>query len=301
MKRILLAIALFAAAFAWTNDALPEVLEARYELARCNVIYAEDWIGMRESCAEDEEVPVFDADPYLEDMNDDLDDMAEAAAQPSQLEFGLAGLQLGVDSLDLLGAIFVDAFQNKTLPFFSCVRDGEKPLMEELDGCKVEARVLEQAAAHSYLGNELEHAEDIMKGLEDQGVETSGMQEIVDYGTELDGDIDAGFESGDNREISALYMRHSRLVLLFRLEQMLAVINYAEPIIEDSNNGNKEEILERGSDLRDDTEALLDECEYSAEVENNADYSRQNLECWDDAIDLYQEFNALKWLILGGA
>ena len=294
-------LALFAAAFAWTNDALPEMLEARYELARCNVIYAEDWIDMREDCAEERNLSMFEAAPYLEDMNDDLDDMAEAAAEPSQLEFGLAGLQLGLDSLDLIGAIIVDALQNKTLSFFSCVRDGEKPLMEELDGCKADARVLEQAAAHSYLGNELEHAEDIMKDLDGQGVDTSGMQEIVDYGTELDGDIDDAFESGDNKEISALYMRHSRLVLLFRLEQMLAVINYAEPIIEDSNNDNKEEILERGDELRDDTEDLLDECEYSAVVENNADYSRQNLECWDDAIDLYQEFNALKWLILEGA
>ena len=300
MKRLLFALVLFAAAFSWTNDALPDIMEARYEFAKCNVVYAEDWVGMREECAHEHGVPVFGASPYIEDLNDDLGDVEEAVEEVDRLEYGTAMLQLGLDSLDLLGAIVIDALQNKTHDFRQCVRDREEPLMDVREDCVADARELEKKSSEDYIKNEIEHAEGIMDDLEEQGVDTDGMQEVVDYGEELIDDIEPAFDSGDNTEIRALHLRHSRLVLLFRMEQMLAVVNYAEPIIEESDNDNKEEVIERGDELRDDIEDLLDECEYSATVSSNWDYGRQNLECWDDAWDLFEEFNSLRLLLLEG-
>jgi hypothetical protein len=284
----------------WTNDALPDMLEARYEYVTCDVEYADKWLDMREDCAIQEDVPVFDHSDYMDDLYDDLDDLSEAVSDVDRLEFGLAMLQLGADALDLLGAIFQDALDGKNMAFFSCVREGEKPLMDDRDDCRADAFELAREASKDYVNNELEYAEDQIEDLDDLGAETDGMEDVVDHGEELVDDIDDAFDTGEVNEIRKLHLRHSRLVLLFRLEKMLSVIDYAEPIIEDSDNDNKDEVLDRADELRDDIEDLLDQCEYDDEVDNNFDYGRENLECWDDALDLFKEFNKLRGLLLEG-
>ncbi|MBU0532029.1 hypothetical protein KKB44_00900 [Candidatus Micrarchaeota archaeon] len=302
MKRLLIFFVLLAGlSSAWTNDALPDILNARYEYVSCDVNYADEWLSMREDCADQEEVPVFDSSDYMSTLEDDLDDLKEAADEADKFEFGLAAVQIGVDSLDLLGAIFLDALNNKTMDFFSCVRDGEQPLMEDRNDCRADAMELEREASKDYVNNELDYANEQIVDLEETGADTSGMEEIVDYGEELIDDIDPAFDSGDIKEVRKLYLRHSRLVLLFRLEKMHSTINYVEPIIESGHNDNKDEILERGDDLRDDVEDLLVQCEYSDEVDDNWDYARDNLECWGDSLDLFEEFMALGALILEGA
>ncbi len=303
MKRIfaLVLVVLLGTSSAWYNDATPDLLDARYDYAACNVDYAKDWLTMREGCAEEEDVPVFDSSDYVEDLDDHLGDLREAADEGDQLDFGVAMFQLGLDSLDLLGAVFVDAFQNKTLPFFSCVRNGEKPLMGDRDECRDAALEKERTASKDYVNNELDYAKEQIGELEELGADTSGMERIVEYGDELVDDIDPAFDSGEVKEIRKLHLRHSRLVLLFRMEKMLATIDYAEPIIEDSDNKNREEILERTSGLEGDIEDLVGECEYSAEVDDNFDYGQENLDCWADALDLFSEFNSIRWLILEGA
>ncbi len=296
----LLLMVLSGLAFA-VNDALPDMMDARYDYAACDVDYAGKWLEMREGCAADEGVPVFDSDPYMEDLEDDLADLREATDEADRLEFGLASAQLGADSLKLIGAVIKDAFTNKTLSFFACVREGEKPLMEDRDTCRDAALQKEKSAAKSYVENEIETAEAEVDYLDALGADTSGMETVVAQGGELVDDIDAAYDSGNITEVRALYLRHSRLVLLFRAEQMLAVISYAEPKIEASDNDNKEEILDRGRALREDVETLIDECEYSEDVEDNFEYGRQNLECWDDGLDLLDEFNSIRLLILEGA
>lgn len=295
-------VALFSLSSAfWVNDAIPDMLDARYDYAACNVEYAKDWLSMREQCAEDENVPVFDSSEYVDDLENDLADLREAADEGDRLEFGLAMWQLGADSLDLLGAIIEDALDDKTLAFFSCVRDGEDPLIDDRDDCRAAAMEKERDASKDYVNNEIEYANEQIDDLDDLGADTSGMEEVVELGEELVEDIDSAFDSGEISEVRKLHLRHSRIVLLFRLEKMLAVIDYAEPIIEAGDNDNKEEILERGAELEEDLEDLLVQCEYSDNVNNNFDYGRENLECWDDAIDLFKEFNAIRVLILEGA
>lgn len=294
-------VVLASVSFAWTNDALPEMLEARYEYTVCNVEYTDEWLEMREDCADQEEVPVFDSSEYMDALYDDLEDLEEATEEADRFEFGVAMWQLGLDSLDLLVAIIADALTDKNLDFFSCVRDGEEPLMEDRDDCRLDAMELEREAAKDYVNNEIDYANDQIEDMDELGADTSGMEEVVEYGEELVDDIDPAFDTGEISEIRKLHLRHSRLVLLFRLEKMLATIDYVEPIIEDGDNDNKEEILERGDELRDEVEEVLDQCEYSDEVDDNFDYGRDNLECWDDSIDLFDEFIAIGVLILEGA
>ena len=114
-------------------------------------------------------------------------------------------------------------------------------------------------------------------------------------------DADAAFDSHDSAEIAKFYLRHSRLVLLFRLEKMVATIDYAEPIIEAGSNGNKDEILQKGRQLRQDTKSLISQCAYSDDVEDNLGYGQQNIECWNDALNLFDEFNSIAGMILEGA
>ncbi|MFH0884457.1 MAG: hypothetical protein V1861_01995 [Candidatus Micrarchaeota archaeon] len=283
------------------NDALPAILDARYDYASCDVEYAKDWLSMREDCADTTNVPVFDSSSYVDDLDDDMADMREAVDENRRYEFGLAAVQLGADSLKLIGEVVKDAFQNKTSAFFSCVRDGEIPLMEVRDECRLDALDKEKSAAKSYVENEIDEANLEIANLDELGADTSGMEGVVEKGEELLDDIYPAYESGNITKIVSLHLRNSRLVLLFRAEQMLAVLDYAEPIIEAGNNDNKDEILSRGRALRDEVKSLISQCEYSATVDNNFDYGRENLECWDDGIDLLQEFNAIRVLILEGA
>jgi hypothetical protein len=293
-------LVLAGAAFA-ANDALPAILDARYDYASCDVAYAKDWLSMREGCADTANVPVFDSSANVADLDDDLADMRDAADDDSSLEFGLASVQLGADALKLVGDVVKDAFTNKTPAFFSCVRGGENPLMESRDECRLDALDMEKSAAKSYVQNEIDEANEEIIALDSLGADTSGMESVVENGEGLIDDIYPAYESGNITKITSLHLRNSRIVLLFRAEQMLAVLNYAEPIIEAGHNDNKDEILSRGRALRDDVESFIDQCGYSADVDDNFEYGRENLECWDDGVDLMQEFNSIKMLILDGA
>ena len=301
MKSAIFALILFCGlSAAWTNDANYEMMDARYDYVACDIGYADEWLSMREQCAEDEEVPVFDSSEYMDDLYDDLDDLAEARDETRQFEFGLAMVQIAADSLRLIGAVIEDAFTDKTLTFFSCVREGEEPLIDDRDDCRDAALEKAKDAAENYINNELDYANDQIDDLDALGADTSGMEAVVEDGEELLDDLNPAFESGDNRELRALHMRHFRLLLLFRAEKMLSTIDYARPILEDGDNDNKEEILDRIDELEADIGNYVDDCAYSATVSNNNEYSRQNLECWDDGIDLFQEFNSIKLLILQG-
>jgi hypothetical protein len=302
MKRILafLLVALFGLSFAWQNEATGDMLQARYEYVKCDVDYAKDWLSMREDCGQEENVTVFDSSEYVEELDEGLADLKEAADDADQLEFGLTSWQMGADALDLLGAIFVDALQNKTLAFFSCVRDGEEPLIADRDECRVAALQQEKVAAIDYVNNELDFANGKIEELDELGADASGMEAVVADGHELLDDVEAGYDSGDPKEVRKLHMRHSRLVLLFRMEQMLATVDYARPVIEESNNGNKEEILDEMDELEDDINEALDECEYSADIDNSGSYGAQNAECWADSVSLFADFNSIQVLILEG-
>jgi len=302
MKRILalVLVVLIGSLSAWYNPATPDILDARYDYTKCNVEYTKDWLSMREGCGEQKGVDVFDSSDYVDELDEGVADLKDAADEGDQLEFGTTMFKLGLDSLDLIGAIVRDAFDHKTFAFFSCVRDGEEPLMDARDECRADAMEKERGASKDYVQNELDYAEEQIDELEEKGADTSGMEQIIDYGDELIDDIDPAFDTGDVKEVRKLHLRHSRILLLFRLEKMLATIDYARPVIEDGNNGNKEEILERADELEEDIQDLLEECEYSAEVDDNLDYGTDNGECWADSLVLFRDFNSIQLLILEG-
>ncbi|MEW6748967.1 MAG: hypothetical protein AB1295_04640 [Candidatus Micrarchaeota archaeon] len=298
---ILALVMLAGISAAWANDANKEMMDARYDYVACDVDYAEEWLAMREGCGEENGVEVFDSSSYVDDLNDDLEDLAEARDENRPFEFGLGMVQMAADSLRLVGRVVQDAFDHKNGPFFSCVRDGETPLMDDRDQCRDRAMEKAREASRHYVQNELEYAEGQIDDMDALGADTSGMERVAGDGEELLDDLDPAFDSGDPQELRKLHMRNFRLVLLFRAEKMLATIDYARPIIEDSQNGNKEEVLDRMDSLQEDVEDYLDACAYSESVGNPNEYSRENLECWDGGIDLFQEFNSIRALIIGGA
>ena len=300
MKRFLLFL-LALASLGLANEATADILDARADYVACDVDYARDWLEMRDGCGEQEDVETFDWSDHMDDLEDDLDDLRESADDGDRLSFGLAMVKVGADSLKLIGEIVRDAFDHKTLAFFSCVRDGEKPLMDERDDCRADALDKEASAAKDYVQNELDDGQDVVDLFNSKGMETSGMEDILEDGDDLVDDVDDAYSTYDPKEIRKLHLRHSRLVLLFRLEQMLSVIDYAEPIIQAGDNDNKEEILERADELKEDIGDIKDDCGYSSVVDDNYGYGRENLGCWDDALDAFREFNSLRLLILEGA
>ena len=298
MKQLLLALVLIAATFAWSNPAWPEVLEARYAYADCNVQFAKDFVELREECAEEEDVPIFDSSEYIEDIDDNLADLKDAAEDDDRLEFGLTQFVLGADMLELGLKIVGDAFTNKTAGFFDCVQSNKEPVEDDLKECREGAMEKAESAATHFLENDLEHAEGIMEDLEDDGVDVSGMQAVIEDGDELLEDIPAAYEEDNPTEVRKLTLRHSRLVDLFHLERMSAICEYAIPILEDGNYD--EELVEEVEELNSDIEELIGDCEYSADVENNNEYANENLDCWADTWDLYEEFVSLRNEILFG-
>jgi hypothetical protein len=300
MRRFLILLMVLAS-FSFANDAMPDMLEARAEYVACDVEYAEEWLEMREGCGDEANVSVFDSSEYLADMKDDLESLRENARDGDRLSFGLDMLQLAGHSLKLIGEVVKDALDHKNLAFFACVRDAEPELKDERSDCREDAIDMEKAAAKDYVQNELDDAEELIDTYDAIGIDTGEMEAVVEDGEDLMGEIDGGYEAYDPVEIRALHLKHSRLILLFRCEQMLAVIDYAKPIVEASGNDNKEEVLERAEDLEDDIMAITSACEYEATVDDNADYAEENLECWDEAIDAFQEFNGLRLLLLQGA
>ncbi|MCP4646282.1 MAG: hypothetical protein GY852_00915, partial [bacterium] len=292
MKRLLLALVLIAATFAWNNPAWPEVLEARYAYDECNVQFAKDFVELREECAEEEDVPIFDSSEYIEEIDENLEDLKDAAEDDDRLEFGLTRFALGADMLGLGLTIVGDALTDKTPGFFDCVQSNKDPVEDDLKECRVDALELAESAATHFLENDLEHAEGIMEDLEEDGVDVSGMEAVLEDGDELLEDIPEAFEEDNPVEVRALQLRHSRLVDLFHLERMSAISEYAIPILEDKDYD--EELIEEVEELNSDIEELIDDCEYSAEVENNNDYANENLDCWADTWDLYKEFVSLR-------
>jgi hypothetical protein len=300
MRRFLLLL-LVLAGFSFANNAMPAMLEARAEFVACDVAYADDWLEMREDCGIESNVDVFDSSEYISDMKKDLESLRENAKDGDQLSFGLDAAQLAGHSLKLIGQTVKDAFNHKNLAFFACVREGEKDLKSARKSCHEDAIDMEKKAAKDYVQNELDDAQELIDVYDATGIDTGAMQDVVDSDDELIDDIDAGYGSYDPVQIRALHLRHSRLVLLFRCEQMLAVIDYAEPIVDASRNENKEEVLERADSLKDDIQDITAACEYDDTVDDNADYAEQNLECWDDALDAFGEFNDLRLLLMEGA
>jgi hypothetical protein len=284
----------------WTNDAVPDMLDARYDYAACNVEYAKEWLDMRENCADSHNVSVFDSSKYVENLDEDLEEMHKAADGGKRGEFGIASAELGVHSIQLIGAVVKDAFQNKSLPFFSCIRDGEKPLKEERDVCREDALSKEKGAAVNYVGNELDYGREQVEEMEELGADTSGMEEVIGHSEELLDDIEPAYESGNPKKVRKVFMRHNRLVFLFRMEKMESTIKYAEPIIEDSDNSNKEEILEKMDALQEDIRGITSDCEYSGAVDDVPGYGAQNFECWGDGVRAMNDFNSIRVLILQG-
>lgn len=298
MKSILMLMAVLAAAFAWNNPATSDILGSEYGYVACNVQFAKDFVGLREECGIIHDVPVLDSSEYLEEIDEELVDAEDAAGDGNRLEYGGAVFALNLKMLGLGLAIIGDAFHNKTVAFNSCVTGGTAPLKEELEACRASAFEDGKAAAHAYLANDVERGESEVAELDAMGAETLGMENVLEYADGLDADIDEAYDSHEVSEVKKLYDRHSRIVLLFRLEKMISTIDYAEPAIEAGNNENKEELLEEMAGLEGDIAELAEDCAYSADV--GSGYASENTRCWIEGLSMMQRFNALYTLYWAG-
>jgi hypothetical protein len=289
---------LLAASFAWVNPGQAKLLQAEYEYVACNGQFAHDFVAMRENCGLVHDAPVMDSSEYLDDIDGALADAQEAIDEENGVEYGAAMWTAKTEMLALTLATVGDTFRNKSVAFHTCVSEGTEPLKVELEECRASAFETGKEGAHEYLAAEMEQGRAEVAELEAMGADTAGMGGILAYGDGLDADIDTAFDSHDTAEVTKIYQKNNRLILLFRLEKMISIMDFTEPIIEAGNNGNKEELLEKIADLRGDTSELADECAYSPEV--GAGYALKNGECWSDAFALMARFNSLQSLYWAG-
>lgn len=297
MRLFIAFLLMAAAAFAHEGG----IMEARTEYVSCDVEYTKDWLAMREGCAGDADVPVFDSSGNVDAIEGALADMKDAASADNHATFGVAALKLGGESLKLVGEVVKDAFDHKNAQFFSCVRAGEIPLKEDQEDCHLDALSLEKEAVKDAFEEEISAGEGKVEEFQSKGLGTSGMEDVLGYGEELVDDVDAAYGSGDRAEIRAIHHRHFRLAFLFRAEAVLSVVRYAKPVIEAGNNDNKEEILESTEAVEEDIEDLIEMCEYSDDVSDEYAYVKTNAECWDEGVDILEEFNDIGELIREGA
>jgi hypothetical protein len=277
------------------------IMTARYDYVACDVGYTKDWLAMREGCAEEAGVQVFDSSNNVGELDSALADMKEAAEDGDRATFGVAVLKIAGESLELIGAVIKDSFDHKNAAFFSCVKEDEVPLKEDQGECRMDAISKEKDAVKDVFEAEIDAGQEMVADYQSKGLDTSGLEQNLDYGKELLDDVDQAYESGSNSEIRAIHHRHFRLVFLFRAEAVLSVVKYAIPLIEDSDNDNREEILEKADEVQEDIEDLIEMCEYSDDVSDEYEYVKKNAECWDDAVDILEEFNDIGDLIREGA
>lgn len=298
MKEIILALVLLAASFAWENPATSDMLGSEYDYAACNVQFAKDFVVLREDCGRIHETHVFDSSEYLEGIADGLADARDAADDGNRAEFGADIFALNGKMIALGLAIVGDALANKSAAFHSCVLEDLDGLKAELETCRASAFDEGKAAAHAYLANDIREGESEVAELDATGADTMGMERVLGYAREMDGDIDAAYDSHEVPEVKKLYDRHSRIVLLFRLEKMISVLDYVEPVIAAGSNENKEELLEEIANLKGDTADLTEECAYSTDVDSG--YAAETNQCWMEGLSLMQRFNALYTLYWAG-
>jgi hypothetical protein len=298
MKKLILLVLVLGISFAWTNDALPSVLNSEYKYTECNVKFAHDVVETRAGCADASGDTFPDLSGNLERIDSSMESAKSAAETGNGLVFGTAMFSARAEMLGLAVIVVGDAFGNKSSSFRSCALADMDAMTAEMKSCQSGAFKDGKSAATSYVGNEIEYGNSQIDELDALGADTSGMKKRVQQGEELKGDIASGYDSENVKEVTDLYSRHSRIILLFRLEKMVAVIDYAKPIIEAGNNTNKAELLEEMSGLKGDTTDLIDECEYSSTVD--AGYANKNAQCWTEGLSLIERFNALYTLYFAG-
>ena len=298
MKRILIALVLIASAFAWGNPAWPEVLDARYTYLECNAQFAKEFVELREACAKEHGVPIFNSSGYIQKMDGNLAILRDAADNDRRVQFGLTQAALGGNMLELGLKVVGDAFQNKSSGFFGCVQEGKEMPEENLEQCRAGALEKAETAATNFLDNDLGSAESAIYLLEAQGVDASGMKEVVEQGKELRTDIPAAFEEDNPAEARKLTLRHSRLLALFHLERMSATCKYALPILE--GGSYSESLIEEVESLDGELEELLSECAYSSAVDAPVMYSSKNNYCWAGTWKAHGKFTSLKMKIFSG-
>lgn len=298
MRETLLVLVLVAASFAWANPAATDMMEAEHGYAACNVQFAKEYVDLRKGCGRLHEMPVFDFSGRMEKIEDALGDAQEGAGQGNRLEYGEAMFRLNANMAGLALEVIGDALTNKSHAYRNCVQKDVDPLTNRLAECRAGAFEAGRGAAHRYLANDIAHGEAKVAELKAMGADTMGMENVLVLAEGLDGDMDAAYGSNQVPEVAKIYKRHSRLVLLFRLEHMMAVMGYAEPIINAGGNSNKDELLEEIADLKGEIEGLIDECGYSADVDSG--YGAKNNRCWVEALSLMQRFNALRTLYWAG-
>jgi hypothetical protein len=298
MKKLILLVLVLGISFAWTNDALPAVLNSEYKYTDCNVKFAHDVVDVREECAEETGDTFPDLSENLERIDGAMDSAKSAADTGNGLVFGTAMFSARLEMIGLALVVIGDAFTNKSSAFRSCALENEDEMEAALKECQSGAFADGEIAATDYVDNEIDYGNGQIDELDALGADTSGMEGMVQKAEELKDDIPAAYESEDVKQVSDLYARHSRIVLLFRLEQMVAVLDYAKPVIEAGDNENKEELVEEMDDLKEDAEDLTDECAYSSTVD--AGYGTENAQCWTEGLSLMQRFNALYTLYWAG-
>ncbi len=298
MKKLILLLLVLGISFAWTNDALPAVLNSEYKYTDCNVKFAHDVVDVREACAEESGDTFPDLSGNLERIDEYMEDAKSGADSGNGLMFGAAMFGARAEMLGLALVVVGDAFTNKSSAFRSCALEDMDEMTAELKSCQSGAFKDGKVAATDYVDNEIEYGNSQIDELDALGADTSGMEKRVQQAEELKEDIPAAYDSEEVKQVTDLYARHSRIILLFRLEKMVAVLDYAEPIIEAGSNSNKEELLEEMEDVKEDTEDLIDECEYSSTVD--AGYANKNAQCWTEGLSLIGQFNALYTLYWAG-
>ncbi len=298
MKKLILLLVVLGIAFAWTNAALPAVLNSEYKYTECNVKFAQDIVDTRGHCAKDNGDTFPDFSANMGRIDGDMESAKSAADSGNGLVFGASMFSARAEMLGLGLAVVGDGFTNKSSGFRSCANKDNDKKNEDLKHCQSGAFKDGKSAANDYVGNEIEYGNSQIGELNATGADTTGMEKRAREGEELKVDIPGAYDSEDVKQVSDLYARHSRIILLFRLEKMVAVIDYAKPVIEAGNNTNKDKLVEQMDGIKADTQDLINECEYSKSVD--AGYAAKNTQCWTEGLSLMQRFNALYTLYFAG-
>jgi hypothetical protein len=121
------------------------------------------------------------------------------------------------------------------------------------------------------------------------GLKTDAMEQALDYAKSLRPELVESLEKKDRQKYKEVSARFGRSVIRFYAEYATSLADWAEPLVKNSNNYNKDEILDKISSIRDKLDTINNKCPADYTVSDQMKYSANNRECWALLKDVERE------------
>lgn len=263
-----------------------ELVKARYNVAECYLNATIQAVDAVSYCTDKFNVTVTDLSSQKDLIESDRTALQDASTTP---EFDTAWAQAKIDMNDTMQAIsdansslegtdqsiglaklcYAGQILNISLHGAGCV------ITEGYTG-------FAEVAILAYYDESIRRGDYLVSASQDAGLNTTGMESALTYGKSLRPEIVQSFQDKDQARFQNVRLRYGRAVVRFYTEYATALADWAEPRISASDNVNKDDILDKISQIRSNIADINAECPAEYTYDDATDYENQNIQCWTE-------------------